>query len=169
VEYNDILSIKNLIMAGDFNLILNSKEIWGGACDGLVDEYYRDLFTSKKLIDIKPSKLMPTWRNGRSGHNAIARCLEKVLVSKYLLIEISVYKSWVEFPFFFDHAPICFQLELPPEYKIYPFKFNPQWLNEKGFVEIVFKVWKDPSFLSEGSTQRRIVTKLQVLKKLTKN
>jgi hypothetical protein len=51
-------------MVGDFNIILNYEEAWGGARAGL-DDYYRDLFYSKNLIDIKPPKLMPTWRNER--------------------------------------------------------------------------------------------------------
>jgi hypothetical protein len=39
-------------------------------------------------------------------------------------------------------------------YKIYPYKFNAQWLNDKDFVDLVFKVWKDPVFLSEGGKQK---------------
>jgi hypothetical protein len=63
MEDNGILSVKNLIMAGDFNIILSSVEAWGGARDGITDDYYKDLFSSKNLIDIKPTKLVPTWRN----------------------------------------------------------------------------------------------------------
>jgi hypothetical protein len=35
-------------------------------------------------------------------------------------------------------------------------------------VDLVFKIWKDPVFLSEGGKQKRIVWKLKVLKKQTK-
>jgi hypothetical protein len=59
-------------------------------------------------------------------------------------------------------------LDLPPTYKIYPFKFNAQWLNDKEFVDIVIKVWNDPVFLTEGGKQNRIIWKLQELKKQTK-
>jgi hypothetical protein len=72
VEDSGLLTVKNLIMAGDFNLVLNSEEAWGGAYDGN-DDYFRDLFSSNNLIDVKPSKVVPTWRNGRSGQQAIAR------------------------------------------------------------------------------------------------
>jgi hypothetical protein len=115
VEDNDILSVKNLIMAGDFNIILSSEEAWGGARDGIIDDYYRDLFSSKNLIDIKPTKLVPTWRNGHIGQGAIARRLDRIMVSEDLLTEVGIYRSWVEFPFISDHAPILLQLELPPD------------------------------------------------------
>jgi exonuclease III len=134
VEGNDILSIKNLIMAGDFNIILSPEEAWGGSRAGIMDDYYTDLFSSKNLIDIKPTKLVPTWRNGRLGQEAISRRLDRVLVSEDLLIDVGFYRSWVEFPYISDHAPVLLQLELPPAFKIYPFKFNEQWLNEKEFT-----------------------------------
>jgi endonuclease/exonuclease/phosphatase family metal-dependent hydrolase len=133
VEDNEILSIKNLILGGDFNLILSSKEARGGAHDGVIYDCYGELFSSKNLVDIKPSKLVPTWRNGRSGQEAISRHLDRILVSYDLLNEIRIYKSWVEYPFFSDHAPIFLQLDLPSNYKLYRFKFNAHWLDAKDF------------------------------------
>jgi hypothetical protein len=59
-------------------------------------------------------------------------------------------------------------LEVPLDYKIYPYKFNAQWLNDKDFVDLVFKVWKDPIFLFEGGKQKQIVWKLKEMKKHTK-
>jgi hypothetical protein len=41
MEDNDILSIKNLILAGDFNLILSLAKAWGGSRDGIIDDYYK--------------------------------------------------------------------------------------------------------------------------------
>jgi hypothetical protein len=99
------------------------------------------------LIDIKPTKVVPTWRNGRIGQGAVARRLDRFLVAEDLLNDTGLYRSWVEFPYISDHAPVLLQLDLPPAYKIYPFKFNVQWLNDKGFMDIVFKVWNDLIFL----------------------
>ena len=90
------------------------------------------------------------------------------MVSEDLLNEVDIYRSWVEFPFISDHAPILLQLELPPSYKIYPYKFNAQWIIEE-FVDIVIKAWNDPIFLTEGGRKIRIIRKLQELKKQTKN
>jgi hypothetical protein len=52
---------------------------------GPSEEFYRDLFMSKNLIDIKPTKLVPTWRNGRTGPDAVARRLDRCLVAEELL------------------------------------------------------------------------------------
>jgi hypothetical protein len=60
------------------------------------------------------------------------------------------------------------QLEVPPIYKIHPFKFNPHWISEASFVELVVKVWNDPLFLVESGQQRRLIWKLKELKKKKK-
>jgi hypothetical protein len=58
---NDILSIPNLVIGGDMKFILSSNEHWGGSFVlSPTEEFYRDLFISKKLIDVKPPKLVPT-------------------------------------------------------------------------------------------------------------
>ena len=56
-----IISIPNLVMAGDLNFILSSDEHWGGSfLRSPTEEFYKDLFNSKKLIDLKPPKIVPT-------------------------------------------------------------------------------------------------------------
>ena len=88
-------------MSGDFNIILDSDEAWGANHSGFIDDYFINLFASKNLIDIKPPKLVPTWRNERLGQNAITRRLDRVVVSEELLSKTCHYRAWVEYPFFF--------------------------------------------------------------------
>jgi hypothetical protein len=38
-----------------------------------------------KLDDIEPLKMTPTWRNGRSGEDVVAKRLDRFLVSEDLL------------------------------------------------------------------------------------
>jgi hypothetical protein len=60
------------------------------------------------------------------------------------------------------------QLENTSLQKVYPFKFHSQWLAEKDFNDIVYKLWKDPKYLKEGDSQRRFGWKLKDLKAETK-
>jgi hypothetical protein len=78
----------------DLNIVLSSDEVWGGSSGfGITKFYNKNLFTFNNLIDIKPTKLIPTWRNGRCGQDAIARRLDRVLASKDLLSDVDNYRS----------------------------------------------------------------------------
>jgi exonuclease III len=124
-----LLAQKSLILAGDFNLTLSSGEIWGGArSSGSLEGYFKTFFQSNRLIDIAPGKLVPTWRNSRAGTEYIAKRLDRTLISEDLLDSVGIYRSWVEYPFISDHAPIILQLELLPSFKTFPFKLNPLWI-----------------------------------------
>jgi len=136
---------------------------------GITDIFCKDLFTSRNLVDVKPSKVVPTWKNGRRDREAITRRLDRVLVSEDLLSLVGLYRIWVELSFISDHAPIIFQLNLPPCYKASPFKLNAQWMEDPTFVELVHVVWKDLTFLSESGRQQRLLWKLKVLKSRTKS
>jgi hypothetical protein len=131
-------------------------------------DFFKDLFQSKNLFDIQPENIVPTWRNGRTGTDSIAKRLDRCFISEYLLTSVGLYRSWVEYPFISDHAHVLLQLEIPPLYKAYPFKLNSQWLLEKDYNDLVHKVWKDPKILFEEGRQRRIVWKLKDLKTHTK-
>lgn len=168
VKDSGILSANNLIMAGDFNIILDSEEAWGATNTGFIDDFFKDLFSSKNIIDIKPSKLTPTWRNGRLGQHVISRRLDRVMISEDLLSDIVFYRTWVAYPFISDHAPICIQLDFSAEFKEFPFKFNDHWIKDKEFLDIVNKVRKYPIFQSKSSSQKKVIWKLQVLKNCTK-
>jgi endonuclease/exonuclease/phosphatase family metal-dependent hydrolase len=132
VENSGLLSLKNLVLAGDLNLTLNAGESWGSRANlGTLHTFFTNIFSNNNLVDIQPGKLVPTWRNGRVGEAFIAKRLDRFLLSEDLVLSSGIFRSWVDFPFISDHAPILLQLELPPVYKAIPFKFNPVWRTEK--------------------------------------
>jgi hypothetical protein len=127
--------------------------------------WYRELFASNNLIDIRPTRLAPTWRNdGRSGPDAIDRRLDRFLVADGYLSSSGLPSSWVEHPFFSDHAPILLQLRPPATLRSSPFKFDHHWLTTADYNAIVLSVWRDPCFLTEENAQLRLVWKLKNLK-----
>jgi hypothetical protein len=169
LDKSGLLSTKHLIIGGDLNIILSPEEAWGGTPGiGFNGEHYKALFNKNNLFDISPDKLVLTWRNDRTGMEAIARRLDRFLVVGDLISDIGLYRSWVEYPFISDHALIFLQLEVSPIYKHFPFKFNLHWLQEKYFVDLVKKIWNDPSFTTEGNRQLRLIHKLKELKKQAK-
>jgi len=160
-----LLALPNLILGGDLNIILSADEHWGGPfLQGHLEASYRALFAANNLTDIKPSCLAPTWRNGRSGNEAIARRLDRFLVAEAYLTSATCPSSWVEFSFFLDNAPILLQLTPPLLHRSFPYKFNHHWLEHDDYSALVHQVWRDNCFMEESNPQRRLVWKLQVLK-----
>jgi hypothetical protein len=107
-----LLSLQSLVLANDLNLTVSIGESWGGlASSSQLSSFFGTLFLSHKLIDVLPDKLVLTWRNGRTGSNFIEKRLDRFLVAEDLLLDGRLFRSWVEFPFVSDHAPILLQLE----------------------------------------------------------
>ena len=98
----------------------------------------------------------------------IAKRLDISFLSEDLIDTVGIYRAWVEYPFISDHAPILRQLDIPPIFKAFPFKFNPLWIKEKGFILMVQKLWNDPKYLMETIKQNLLVWKLKYLKSITK-
>jgi endonuclease/exonuclease/phosphatase family metal-dependent hydrolase len=107
-----LLALENLILAGDLNFTISPEEVWGemALADPLAD-FFKNLFLSNHLVDVMPAVLLPTWRNGRRGEEEIQKRLDRIYVSESLLSDVAKYRSWVESPFFSDHAPVLLQLD----------------------------------------------------------
>jgi len=135
---------------------------------GSSDSTYNDLFKANNLLDVKPHSLVPTWRNGRSGLEAISKRLDRFLVAEAFLTSSIYPTSWVEFPFVSDHAPIVLKLMPPALHRATPFKFNYHWLLSEEYTDMVHRVWTNDCYLAEVDPQRRLVWKLKALKSKTK-
>jgi endonuclease/exonuclease/phosphatase family metal-dependent hydrolase len=165
VANRGLLDLANLIIAGDLNLTTSVGEVWGtSASTDPLASYFKNLFQAHALVDILPTVIVPTWRNGRAGSEAIKKRLDRVLISETLATLDGRIRSWVEYPFLSDHAPVLLQLETTLSPKAYPFKLNSSWLQEEKFNDIVKEVWTDPLYNTELEPQHRLVWKLKSLK-----
>jgi len=82
-----ILEEDNLIIAGDLNITLSAEEVWGNTNLSVsLADHLKELFQLKNLVDIRPDRLVPTWRNGQQGSKAIAKMFDICLLSYGLLI-----------------------------------------------------------------------------------
>ena len=83
VVLSGVLSLPNLIVAGDLNFTWSVEEVWGSchAFDPL-SGYFPSIFNNANLVDISPTNLSPTWSNGRCGAARIAKQLDR-----YFMVE----------------------------------------------------------------------------------
>jgi hypothetical protein len=121
-----LLALFDLIMARDMNFMINSEEVWGATA--LVDSlavFFKELFLKNKLVDVTPTEVVPTWRNGIYGDDGIAKRLNKIYVAGDLITSSMRYRSWVEYPYISDHAPFLLQLGNVILVVSHPFNLNP--------------------------------------------
>jgi hypothetical protein len=75
-------------------------------------------------VDIFPSPLSPTWRNGGQDPYGISKRMDRFLLNSHLLGDEFQSRSWVINSIILDHNPVCLQLEASGEVTHFPFKFN---------------------------------------------
>jgi hypothetical protein len=74
-----------MILGGDLNLTTSRKEVWGAHVRTHPSQlYFNQLFQVEELVDVEPLKVLPIWRNGRIGHNYIAKRLDRFFISEDL-------------------------------------------------------------------------------------
>jgi len=72
LENNGFLKEDNIIIGGNLRLNLSSGDIWGDrAILYPLSKKNSSFFTLAGLVDIFPSQIFPTWRNGHNGPKGI--------------------------------------------------------------------------------------------------
>jgi hypothetical protein len=126
IDGRGILALEYLIMVGDMNFTTKSEEVWGvSALEDPLVGFFKEIFSKKKLVDVAPTEVVPTWRNGRYGFEGIAKRLYRIYMVEDLITTSCRYRSWVEFPFISDHAPVFLQLGEGLSTIAHPLKINP--------------------------------------------
>jgi hypothetical protein len=116
VKKDGILKEHNLILGGDLNFTISTREVWGSSprIDPMAS-YFNQLFQEEGLIDVEPVKFLPTWRNGRGEQDFIAKRLDHFLINENLALSGYRYRTWVVNVKIFDHMPVVFQLDKEQE------------------------------------------------------
>jgi hypothetical protein len=103
-------------------------------------------------VDVAPTYMVLTWRNGRMGESSISKRLDRFFMVEDLIGPTMRYRSWVESTYISDHVPIFLQLDIDIPKNVHPFKFNSVWLRDKSFTNLTREVWLDIHFdLIEGA------------------
>jgi hypothetical protein len=124
------------------------------------------VFDSTGLVDIAPSSISPTWRNGRPGSKGISKRLDRFLMNETLMGGMIRCRSWVINSFLTDHNLVCLQFDENKETNHYPFKFNHAWLLEPDFILMVRKTWNAMVSWQDTSAMNFLVVKLKKLKEV---
>jgi len=66
-------------------------------------DFFRHNIEDDHLEDVEPIKLIPTWRNNKSGEARISKRLYKFLVYGVLLNDFDRIRSWMEVGGGLDH------------------------------------------------------------------
>jgi hypothetical protein len=86
-------------------------------------------------VNVEPLPIRPTWYNGRSGSDGVAKGLDKFLVSKHLIESNENYWSWIVLDGMaqeiLDHTPIFLPLGSKKMKFHSIFKFSHLWVKEE--------------------------------------
>jgi hypothetical protein len=77
VAKSGILDERKLIIVGDLNFTISSREVWGkhARLDPLA-RFFHGLFMNHGFVDIESISLSPTWNNGRCGEEGVVKRLD---------------------------------------------------------------------------------------------
>jgi len=161
-----LLNEEGIIVGGDLNFTLSTREVWGDTSriDTLSD-FFTSLIQSSGLVDVQPTKLTPTCRNGRDRVDGMANRLDHFLLDDSLLNNKYKVRSWVINSTISDHNPIYLQLDSFSQKSLPPFKFNSTWINDQDFSLLIKQSWNSMRQWTNSSTIQLLCSKLNNLKR----
>eukprot|EP00253_Pinus_taeda_P008234 PITA_08234 len=155
----------NIILAGDFNMILHANEKRGGT---FTHDPFRSqlegIMTEHELVDIIPKNRKYTWSNRRMGPGNIMERLDRFLVNISLLSSFATGHTRILSSSASDHFPILLTLDSPLLGPI-PFRYNPLWRTNAAAEAIIEATWKQHV---EGSPSHIWETKIKSTRKALK-
>eukprot|EP00253_Pinus_taeda_P015524 PITA_15524 len=152
----------NLIVAGDFNLVLHANEKRGG---NFTPDPSRSrletIIQDHDLVDVRPKNRRYTWSNRRIGASNIMERLDRFLISIAYHSTFSTGYSNILNMSASDHYPITLTLQRHCPLGPIPFKYSSIWNRIPAAKEVVQTTWihhveGSPSYIWETKLKRRI-------------
>eukprot|EP00253_Pinus_taeda_P034390 PITA_34390 len=150
----------NIIVAGDFNLVLHANKKRGGCFTPNPFRGRLEAITQEhELVDVVPKNRRYTWSTRRIGISNIMERLDRFLVNISYLSSFSVGCTKVLNTSDSGHYPITLTLETHCPLESIPFKYIPLWNWIPAVREIVQKTWShhvegSPGFIWETKLKR---------------
>eukprot|EP00253_Pinus_taeda_P034106 PITA_34106 len=159
-ENIDSENTSNIIMAGDFNLILHANEKRGG---NFMHDPFRsqleEIMQENEMVDIIPKSRKYTWSNRRLGAGNIMERLDRFLVNISLLSSFAVCYSNILSSSTSDHYPILLTME--PHHHLGPIPFNYIWETKIKNIRRALKDWAKTSYQESEETKIKIKQDLE--------
>jgi exonuclease III len=163
-----LVSTRNWILGGDFNMILTPEEKTGGTKRLEQDSgKFKALIDNLKLVDIENNNGTFTWSNRRSGAQHIACRLDRFLVSEELMESGSQLESLIIPRAGSDHWPLLLSMNIHDTPKLKPFRFEKFWLLHPDFQQLA-KDWWAQAEINHGSNMYKLQQRLKNFKMLLK-
>ena len=150
--WKDILNCANSvgslpwISLGDFNVVLNPFEVFGGNPGGNQGvEEFNDCVNACCLVDLRYTGCYFSWNNCRAdSEHIIKKKLDRALVNQNWLDHFPTAFAEFLLPGISDHSPIVIHVTAPVRKKGMPFKFYNYWTPLDRFYDIVHEHWTRP-------------------------
>eukprot|EP00253_Pinus_taeda_P018715 PITA_18715 len=166
-ESIDSEQTSNIIIAGDFNLILHANEKRGG---NFMHDPFRsqleEIMQEHEMVDIIPKNRKYTWSNRRLGAGNIMERLDRFLVNISLLSSFAARHTNILSSTASDHYPILLTMKPHLHLGPIPFKFNPLWRHNSSAGAIIEATWKQHV---EGSPSHIWETKIRSIRRALKD
>jgi len=155
-------------MGGDFNMILTLEEKTGGTKRlGQESGNFKTLIDQLNLVDIETRNGIFTWSNRRSGHQHVACCLDRFLVTETLLEGDPALEANIMPKLGSEHWPIVFSLDPGNIPRPKPFHFETFWLSHPDFHQLA-QTWWTQDEIDHGTHMYRFQQRLKNFKEQLK-
>ncbi|XP_057863432.2 uncharacterized protein LOC131071562 [Cryptomeria japonica] len=159
-----LLELGKVIMAGDFNAILNFKDKVG--ClkkpTKVMDDFW-DFVSNCRLVDIVPKNGKFTWNNRWLNFSNITERLDRFFVGEWWLLNNHSLESVIESQSGSDHFPITLSIAHESHGPKNYYKFLNMWWQDPSLLDLLRGWWMESNVFA-GSPSFKFSKRIQLMK-----